>query len=239
MAGMAFCCVHATELIPSVTVDGKVYQNVRWGPVNQGRVVMFHSRGNAVVPLSSLPPEYQALLGNQGGAPTAPVNSPVVVPPLPSAPAQPARPSIIKPTRPSAVRDADWEAYTEERKTKVVLNNKLLNRTDLETLVGYIGSPVRIFSNTGRVTGVMLEVAEMRADVAQAATGLQLRPNLWQRTGKVAFLRNYKPEGEIGILVRLFVARDGEMDGNPSYDVAKEPSFEQWKLLRPVAGLPR
>jgi hypothetical protein len=72
----------------------------------------------------------------------------------------------------------------------------------------------------------------MRNDVSQPANGLTLRPNLWQRTGKTVLLRNYKSDGVVGILVRVFVAAAEDVVGHTSYEAAMEPSFEQWKQLR-------
>lgn len=226
-------CTNAAELIPKVTVDGKVYHDVRWGPVNQGKVVMFHNRGNVTVPLSSLPKEYQELFGYQPPPTPEPSVTPPVTPPPPSpTPAEP--PKVVSPPPPpmATPRDGDWQTYSQDRKTKLVLNDKLVNRSDLSTLVGFIGSPVRVYTDSTKLRGILLELAEQKSDLAQPADELALRPNLWQRTGKMVFLRNYKADVELGVLVRLFVAPAEDLDGHDTYEVGTEASFEQWKLLR-------
>src|SRR5262245_18312127 len=82
----------AGEVIPEIIVNGKIYQNVRWGPVNNGKVVILHGRGSAIVPIEQLPPEYQRRLGftpaepvvteapRQQWSPPAPAPAPVMPP---------------------------------------------------------------------------------------------------------------------------------------------------------------
>jgi hypothetical protein len=129
-------------------------------------------------------------------------------------------------------RDPDWEAYNRDRKTKLVLRDKLVNRSDMSTLVGFIGTPIRVLSGDVKIRGVTMELAEKKEDVAQPASELSLRPNLWQRTGKMVVLRDYKAQGESGILVRLYVTPAEDVEEHKSYEVATEPTFEQWKQLR-------
>jgi hypothetical protein len=208
-----------------------VYQDVRWGPVNQGKVVMFHSRGNATVPLSSLPKEYQELLGYQPPpAATSVTTSATATTPAVPAP-EPPRITTPAPSR-STTREPDWESYSRDRKTMMVLNNKLVERGNLTMLVGFVGNAVRIYNDSGKVRGFVLEIAERKNDIAQPTNELALRPNLWRRSGRTVLLRNYKAEGEAGVLVRVFVVPAEEVFGNTSYDVAAEPTFEQWKQLR-------
>lgn len=230
-ASLLAACADAVELIPKVTIDGKVYQDVRWGPVNQGKVVMFHSRGNTTVPLSSLPKEYQEQLGYQPPPPPPPTVTPPVTPP-PTVPVEPPKVVTPPPVPLPPPRDADWETYSRERKTKLVLNDKLVNRSNLSTVVGFLESPVRIYTDSVKVRGILMEVAEKKTDVTQPADELSLRPNLWERTGKMVLLRNYKADGERGVLVRLFVAPAADLDGHNTYEVGIEPTFEQWKQLR-------
>ena len=82
------CSAQAATTIDSVqTADGKTYQNVRWGPVNAGKVVMFHNRGVTVIPLADLPEEYQAQFG-------------YTPPSEPTPPVTPHKPNPIEPTTP-------------------------------------------------------------------------------------------------------------------------------------------
>jgi hypothetical protein len=234
----------AAEIIPEVEVDGKVYRDVRWGPVNQGNVMMFHNRGVKSVAIDKLPEEYRALfnVGKPSTPPVAPVAPPTVRPPVetappPAAPA-PVRPLLIVPPHTtSSSRDPDWESYNKARATKLVMNNKLVERSSLTSLVGFVGSVVSISDGTTKIRGTMLEVAEPKENAASTSGEFALRPNLWRHTGKMALLRNYKAEGETGILVRVYVTAAEDVDDHPSYNVAAEPSFEQWKQLRSINPL--
>jgi hypothetical protein len=222
--------VHAGEVIPSLVIDGKLYRDVRWGAVNQGTVVVFHSRGIAMIPVRKLPEEYQALLGPTSPSPTPPTPTPVPAPapaPLPTP-----LPAPLPTPLPPPPRDPDWEAYSRERKEKLVLNDRLVNRSELASIVGFVGAPARVISGSVTVRGTTLELAERKDGVAKPAEELSLRPNLWQRTGKMVLLRNYKSQGEAGILVRVYVVPAEDVEEHKSYEVATEPTFDEYKRLR-------
>lgn len=230
-------CTYAGEIVPQVVIDGKVYRDVRWGPVNQGSVVIFHSRGIKVVPLDKLPSEYQAYFGNQPTANPAP--SPT--PPPPVQPVQPVTPpptptpppiTVMPPLRPPTERDPDWEAYNKDRKTKLALRKKLVNRSSLTSLVGFIGSQVRTSDGNTMVRGVVLELASRKTNGNSSPTEFSLRPNLWERNGEKVLLRNYVPQVDPGMLVHVYVLADTDIDDYKTYEVAIEPSYEQWKQLR-------
>ena len=63
------------EVLDSLVIDGKEYQSIKWGPVNQGKVVIFHNRGVATIPLEKLPLEYQARFGYKSPAATEVISS--------------------------------------------------------------------------------------------------------------------------------------------------------------------
>ncbi|MCX7888028.1 MAG: hypothetical protein N3B01_12350, partial [Verrucomicrobiae bacterium] len=153
----------AAEVVPRLTVDGKTYHDVRWGPVNDGKVVIFHSRGNAVVPLGSLPAEYQALLTRSGMPSARAVGTNAAV----GASSEPLPRSMVGAA--SESQKGDWGEYNRERKSKLVLNNRLVDRSELMSLVGFVGNPVRIYTDTVKVSGVLFELAEKRGDVTQPA----------------------------------------------------------------------
>src|SRR2546427_12774478 len=90
MAGLTF----GAEVVDSLVIDGHEYHSVKWGPVNQGKVVIFHNRGAATIPLEKLPPEYQAQFGYK----PATAGKPAATPELTQAP--------------------DWAAYNKDRATK-------------------------------------------------------------------------------------------------------------------------
>ena len=72
----------AAEVIPQVEIDGKVYESVRWGPVNQGKIVLIHSRGAAFIPVEKIPENYRQQLG---------ITLPAAPAPCPSLRAEPCR----------------------------------------------------------------------------------------------------------------------------------------------------
>ena len=203
--------------------------------------MMFHSRGVKSVPLSKLPDEYQAYFGTL--VPPAPthvtptVPTPIAPPTPPPAPVtiEPLKPMVIPPPRvttTTSARDPDWEAYNIARKTKFVLRDKLVDRSQLTPLVGFVENPVRISDGATNIRGYMFELAEKKDGVPQPSAELSLRPNLWQRTGKRVLLRNYKLQGEPGILVRVYAVSAPDVEDGKSFETAFEPTFEQWKQLR-------
>jgi hypothetical protein len=47
----------------SFTIDGFIYENVRWGRITPSTATIFHKTGVATIPLEKLPPEWQEKLG--------------------------------------------------------------------------------------------------------------------------------------------------------------------------------
>ena len=81
-----FCAgsLFAGEVLKSLDIDDQHYESVKWGAVNQGKIVIFHSRGVAIIPLEKLPAEYQAQFGYKPDpAPPALTPAPPVAPPAP------------------------------------------------------------------------------------------------------------------------------------------------------------
>jgi len=222
---------NAAENIAELTIGGSQYYDVHWGPVNDGKVVVFHSRGVKIVPLNQLPPEYRAKFGSPLSStptPAAPAPEPTVsISPSPE-------PVVVTPApRRSSSRGNDWENYNEDRRTQVVLKGKLVERSSLDLLVGYIASRTRLSDGGRSVRGVVFDLAERRTDGNQPSQQFLLRPQLWQRNGERVFLVNYEPEAEAGMLVRLYVQEAKPMGDHKVYEVGVEPTFEAWKRLRP------
>jgi len=55
--------VESNALPASITIDGTIYEDVRWQRVTQGTVTIFHKTGIATIPLEKLPPELQKRFG--------------------------------------------------------------------------------------------------------------------------------------------------------------------------------
>ncbi len=61
--GAAVAVDLASDVIPSVTIDGVVYEDVRIGRVTPPTVTIYHKKGIATVPLAELPPVLQKRCG--------------------------------------------------------------------------------------------------------------------------------------------------------------------------------
>ena len=145
------------------------------------------------------------------------------------------RPDLF-PSRSRATDNSNWTAYREDCKTKLLLGGKLVDRTSLTTLVGFIGRPIAISDGKEDVRGSIFELAEQTNGNSQVPEAFSLRPNLWKRTGETVVLRNYKPDREIGVLTQVFVMEASPVLDHRSFDVASEPSLEQWMQVRAQRG---
>jgi len=63
LTGVIIAAEPRKDVIPSVTIEGVVYEDIRFGRVMPPTVTIYHKRGLANVPLASLPPELQKTLG--------------------------------------------------------------------------------------------------------------------------------------------------------------------------------
>jgi len=63
LTGVIIAAEPRKDVIPSVTIEGVVYEDIRFGRVMPPTVTIYHKRGVANVPLASLPPELQKTLG--------------------------------------------------------------------------------------------------------------------------------------------------------------------------------
>ena len=217
------------EVLDSLVVDGKEYQSVKWGPVNQGKVVIFHNRGVATIPLEKLPPEYQARFGYKPPAAQS------LRAPAPTSPP----PDSIRILESMQVKDSeasqttDWTAYSKDRVTKVILNGELVEKSRLKELTGYIVRGRTELGEAGfTVRGSILELAQRREDVPQATKAMELRPSLWKGTGEQVLLSDYPVTVELGALIRVYVAEGRTVTGVRTFHVGTEPTFEQWQNLR-------
>ena len=242
------------ETVPILYINGKRYENVRWGPVNSGKVAVFHNRGVTFVPLADLPTEYQELFNYTPPPDSTPPSEPAADPldfrqrkfshnsdPVPAPVSDPVPTVQLRPLRPlppvstpySVSRsDRDWEQYSADRKVKVVYQGKLVDAVAFKQIIGFIGNPGWVEENGIRANGTLFELAEERKDIPKSAPSMVLRPNHWKKTGKVALLKNYKAETEPGVIVRFYAVELPAIADCPLYEVATEPTFEQWQKLR-------
>ncbi|MEI6084501.1 MAG: hypothetical protein WCS70_09390 [Verrucomicrobiota bacterium] len=234
----------AAEVVPALDVEGVQYTDVKFGPVNQGKITLFHSRGVTAVPLSSLPEDYQQQFATKQTAPTIPIPQEVSEPaPTPvSLPPKPAQPNPgatleamrTKKTEPSTAGGgtSDWARYNRERASIVVLDGKLVEKVTLTSLIGFLAKE-HAQLNDGQQAhyGAALDLAVRKNQNDQVAAAMEMRPALWRRTDERVFLVNYKPMTLPGALMKVYVLEIDPIDQWRTFKVGAEPSFEDWKRL--------
>jgi hypothetical protein len=213
------------EIFPQITVDGVVYRDVKFGAVNQGQVVMFHSKGVTSVPVGKLPTYARGQLES---------TIPVTPPPPPTKPAAP--PALVasreerRPRPLLYVEDTELAAYHRAAAATVVFNGQLVDRSSLVELTGFL---TKI-----NVPGVADESAKWFIDVATktgtAPKHLELRPSLWTRTGECVLLQGYVPDdlAQVSGLVRTYGREIPSYRGLRAFEVGNPPTFTQWKRLQ-------
>jgi hypothetical protein len=160
--------------------------------------------------------------------------------PTPGSPPPVAVATVNTPPLPAkTTADRDWPQYNEARKTKLVFQEHLADIKAFTQIVGFIGATARVSDGNTLLKGTMLNLAERRRGLPTTTGAMALRPDLWKKTGTMVLLKDYKAQVEVDELQMFYVAEFRTVDGCPVYEVATEPSFEQWKLLRFRSPSPR
>lgn len=236
----------AAEVVPFLEVNGVPYRDVKFGPVNQDKVVLFHSLGVVSIPIASLPAEYQqrvAAPDTSNGLPVPqelklPASGPKPVTPAPL-PVQPDQPTILEAMRAKRAESAnnsggggDWATYTRERGSLVVIEGKLVEKSTLTPLIGFLAKE-RVQLSDGKRTynGALLDLAVRKSGGPAVAESMELRPSLWRRTDERVFLVNFKPLTITGALMKVYVVEASPIDQWRAYKAGNDPSFEDWKRL--------
>lgn len=218
----------AGEVLDYLEIDGQRYESVKWGPVNQGKVVIYHSRGVAFIPLEKLPSEYQARFGYR------PTESVQPQPPAESDPRkilESMRAKRLEPAAP-AENTGEWAEYNRDRKTKVMLDGKLVEKSSLKEVTGFlVKEKAQVTSTKRSVQGAALELAQRRSD-EKVNAAMELRPSLWKGTDEHVLLADYVPTAFVGALLRVYVAEDSPVEGRRIFRVGTEPTFEQWQASK-------
>lgn len=127
--------------------------------------------------------------------------------------------------------DTAWRLYNEQRMAKVLLRGQLVDRSSLTCLTGFVTTTrTRLRDGERILTGGVLTLATRKPDTNGADT-MVLRPSLWQRTNEQVLLLSYEPPEGPGVLVRVYGAEMRRVSGIRVFQIATEPSFEEWKRL--------
>ncbi len=220
------------EGVSVVVVDGVTYNDVRWGPVNQGKVVMFHNHGVAVVPLAKLPEEYARQLGYRPPAAAAEASAPA--PAAESLPAmelsRPQTPAFA--SNPDPVPPQERAAFDAACAAQMVLNGALVDKSALMMLTGFYRAKAQVTGETRASEGLMVELANRKQPARPVPENLELRPGLWDGTGQEVFLRDYSPHIEPGMLLRVYAKEGDPIKGCRTFYVAQDLTYDLWKKLR-------
>ena len=127
---------------------------------------------------------------------------------------------------------SDWGAYYRDRTNKVLLDGKIVDKSTLTSLVGFlVKESAELNNGTQTFTGAALDLAKRKATSGNVATAMELRPMLWTNTNERVFLLNYKPATLPGALLRVYVKEVEALEGWRTFKTGVEPSFEDWKRL--------
>lgn len=127
---------------------------------------------------------------------------------------------------------SDWGAYYRDRANKVLLDGKIVDKSTLTSLVGFlVKESAELNNGTQTFTGAAFDIAKRKATSGTVATAMELRPMLWTNTNERVFLVNYKPATLPGALMRVYVKEGEALEGWRTFKTGVEPSFEDWKRL--------
>jgi hypothetical protein len=128
--------------------------------------------------------------------------------------------------------ETEWRTYNSDRATKVLVNGRLVARSQLKELTGFLYS-VELQNASKPTSAWMLELAEPKPAAAATTQPMErMRPALWRGTGETVVLVNYNSDGESGRLVRLYGWPVAPIQKHAAFVVGQEPTFEQWQSLQ-------
>jgi hypothetical protein len=126
----------------------------------------------------------------------------------------------------------DWADYTHDRAHRLLLDGKLVDKSTLTPLVGFLARErASITDDAHTYNGAALDLAEPKAKAGTVPTAMELRPALWARTDEQVFLLDYKPESLPGVLMQIYGVEVAQIGGWRTFKIAREPGFEEWKRL--------
>ena len=126
----------------------------------------------------------------------------------------------------------DWSTYYRDRANKVLLNGKIVDKSTLTALVGFLVKERATLSNGRQTfTGAAFDIAKRKGTTDKVATYMELRSSLWTNTNERVFLLNYKSAALPGVPLRVYVQEIEPLEGWRTFKVGVEPTFEDWKRL--------
>ena len=126
-----------------------------------------------------------------------------------------------------------WKQYNDERANKLLFQGKLVEKTTLVPIIGYVVTgQYRAQEGDKSRQATVVELAVKRADTKDVADAMSLRPALWRSTGEQVLLLDYCPDGEMaGTLIRVYGKETASLDEKRSFIIGTEPSFKEWLKL--------
>ena len=137
------------------------------------------------------------------------------------------------PTPATSTAGNDWGAYNRDRATKVLLEGKLVEKSSLTALVGFLASEHAKLGDGQQIfTGAAFDLAERKPVTGKVVAAMELRPSFWRNTNERVFLRGYKAVTSMpGALLRVYVVEADPLEGWRTFKTGSEPTFEEWKRL--------
>lgn len=124
----------------------------------------------------------------------------------------------------------EWAAYNRDRASKVMLDGKLVDRSTLRALTGFlVKERIQVVVDDRTVRGAMLELAQRREDSEHVSSPMERRPALWKGMGEQVIPANYTPAAIAGALLLVYVVEEAVIDGRRVFRAGTEPTFEQWQ----------
>ena len=172
-------------------------------------------------PVHYLPPPSQPTKTNSTPPPTAPA--------LEVHPRTAPTPTITA----ASTSGNDWGAYNRDRATKVLLDGKLVEKSSLTALVGFLVSEhAKLGDGQQLFTGAALDLAERKPVTGNFVATMELRPSFWRYTNVRVFLGGYKVGTSMpGAMLRVYAVEADPLEGWRTFKTGSEPTFEEWKRL--------
>ena len=163
----------------------------------------------------------------------APLPAPTPAPAIKTNSVPPAPAVEPRPHPAPNLSSSDWGTYNRDRATKVLLDGKLVDKSTLTPLIGFLVSEhAKLSDGHQNLNGAALDLAARKSGDGKVATAMELRPSLWRNTNERVFLLNYKSVASMpGALIRVYGIEIDPLEGWRAFKVGNEPSFEEWKRL--------